>query len=267
MTNAKKHLGQHFLTSKKALREMLDAGNVTKHDTVLEIGPGKGVLTRALLDTGARVVVVETDKGMLPILEETFASECTTKQLTIVHEDILEVSLTTTNLSKTPFNICGEYKVIANIPYYITGEIIRRFLVAENQPQTMVLLVQKEVAERIAKSKKESVLSLSVKAYGQPRYVSTVAARYFNPPPKVDSAVLAISNISKKFFEEITEERFFKVVKSGFSSKRKKLTNNLSSFGSKQHLETTLSRLGLNENLRAEDVSLEEWVSLARELK
>lgn len=256
---AKKHLGQHFLTSKSALRDMLTAADVKSSDTVLEIGPGKGVLTRALLKTGANVVAVETDEDMLKVLNETFAIEINSKQLILVHADILSVSVNR--------YISGEYKIVANIPYYITGVVIKKFLTSPTQPTGMTLLLQKEVAERIAKSKKETVLSLSVKAYGPPRYVATVPARYFNPPPKVDSAILHIAHISKTFFENFSEERFFKVVKAGFSSKRKKLINNLSAFGSKEKLEKVLKGVGLHENLRAEDVSLEEWQKLVQTLR
>ncbi len=255
---AKKHLGQHFLTSKAALRDMLAAAAVKKNDTILEIGPGKGVLTRALLDTGAKVVAVETDEDMLHTLNETFSDEIDSKQLILVHDDILHVSVNR--------YISEEYKIVANIPYYITGVVIKEFLTSKTQPTSMTLLLQKEVAGRIAKNKKETVLSLSVKAYGLPRYVATVPSRYFNPPPKVDSAILHISNISKTFFEDLSEENFFKVVKAGFSSKRKKLINNLSVFGSKEKLEKVLKGLGLHENLRAEDISLEEWGKLANEL-
>lgn len=261
---AKKHLGQHFLTSKAALRDILKAANLKKSDIALEIGPGKGVLTRALLDTGAKVVAIETDVDMVAVLSENFASEISSGQLILVESDILKIPLTTASFRNWGVS---EYKVVANIPYYITGELVRRFLTAQLPPESMTLLVQKEVAERIAKSKKETVLSLSVKAYGHPRYVSTVSARYFSPPPKVDSAILHIDTISSDFFSDVKEERFFKVVKSGFSSKRKKLVNNLSSFGSKEEIKKVLSGLGLNESVRAEDVHLEEWRKLALELK
>jgi len=264
---AKKHLGQHFLNSKTVLKEMLEAASVAHTDTVLEIGPGKGVLTRELLSTGAHVIAVETDEDMLHILSETFEPELSSGALTLLAADILNVSLTKKSLMDTLLIKDLKYKVVANIPYYITGEIIKRFLTAEIQPESMTLLVQKEVAERIAKSKKESILSLSVKAYGVPRYVSTVAARYFNPPPKVDSAVLHIAHISKLFFSSISEDHFFKVVKSGFSSKRKKLSNNLAPFGSKEKLSTVFSSLGIIENARAEELHLDEWATLATELK
>lgn len=260
----KKHLGQHFLTSKAALRDILTAANLKKGDVVLEVGPGKGVLTRALLEAGARVIAIETDVDMLKILYETFAVEIASGQLVLVESDILKIPLTTATFRKWGVD---EYTVVANIPYYITGELIRRFLTAQLPPESMTLLVQKEVAERIAKSKKETVLSLSVKAYGSPRYVSTVSARYFSPPPKVDSAILHISAISRAFFSDVKEDRFFKVVKSGFSSKRKKLLNNLSPFGSKEDVKKVLHGLGLHENIRPEDVHLEEWRELALELQ
>lgn len=255
---AKKHLGQHFLTSKAALRDMIEAADVTANDTVLEIGPGKGVLTRALLTTGASAVAVETDPDMIAVLEDAFAQEIAQQQLTLIHGDVLNVPIATL--------VSGDYKLIANIPYYITGEIIRRFLTSSHQPTSMTLLIQKEVAERIARSNKETVLSLSVKAYGVPRYVSTVAARFFNPPPKVDSAILHIDHISRHNFVDISDDRFFKIVKAGFSSKRKQLINNLSPFGNKDSLLRALAQLGLPSTVRAEDVSLDDWIQLTKTL-
>ncbi len=248
---AKKHLGQHFLTSKKVLSDIIKAASVVKGDAVLEIGPGKGVLTNVLLETGAKVVAIETDPDMIEVLNEKFVKEILSKQLTLIEGDVLDLNIK--NYLK------GEYKLVANIPYYITGEILRRFLSSDYQPSSVTVLVQKEVAERIAKSKKETILSLSIKAYGKPFYITSVPARYFTPKPKVDSAVLHISNISKNFFDEMSEERFFKLIKAGFSSKRKKLINNLSVFGSKTSLEKSL--VGFI-NLRAEDISLEEWKTI-----
>tara|TARA_B100000745_G_scaffold244038_1_gene166290 strand:- start:827 stop:1600 length:774 start_codon:yes stop_codon:yes gene_type:complete len=252
---AKKHLGQHFLTSKPVLKDMLTAAQITKDDTVLEIGPGKGILTQALLETGTTVIAVEKDADMLEILQKRFLDELAAKQLTLIHSDILNVAINR--------YIQKEYKLIANIPYYITGEIIRRFLSAEKPPLCMTLLVQKEVAHRIARDTKESILSISVKVFGKPRYVGTVAARYFNPAPKVDSAILHIDTISKQFFENVSEDHFFKVVKNGFSNKRKKVVNNLAPFGSKEKILSVLSGSGLDENTRAEEIHVGQWKELA----
>lgn len=262
MTKAKKHLGQHFLTSKQAIVDIIDAANVGAEDTVLEIGPGEGVLTDALLHTGAQVVAVETDIDMIDVLKERFHAQLSEGQLTLIHGDVLEEMHTIADaVSGIP------YKMVANIPYYITGEILRRFLGEGMQPISMTLLVQKEVAERIARDTKESILSLSVKVYGTPRYVATVPARYFSPPPKVDSAILHIGHISRHHLAGVDEARFFKVVKAGFSSKRKQLVNNLSAYGGKEHVLHVLNSLGLSANVRAEDVSLSEWVSLSQTLK
>ena len=262
---AKKHLGQHFLTSKAVLADIITASQLRMGETVLEIGPGTGVLTQALIEAGVQVVAIEADPDMVAILEEKFAPQIERGALSIVFNDILQVALTDFSMQELVGGT-KTYKLVANIPYYITGEIIRRFLTADVQPASMTLLVQKEVAERIARSRKESILSISVKAYGTPRYVSTVPARYFSPVPKVDSAVLTISDISKRFFTDFSEERFFKIVRAGFSSKRKKLLNNLSSFGSKDVLIRHLASVGLRENARAEEVSLEQWGTLAKAL-
>ena len=154
----------------------------------------------------------------------------------------------------------------ANIPYYITGEIIRQFLETPAQPRAMALLIQKEVAERIiARDGKESILSLSVKAYGKPKIVAKVSRGNFSPPPSVDSAILLVGDISKKFFDDLDERIFFKVVKAGFSSKRKFLANNLSMFG-KAEAQQALNACGLSPKTRAEDVPLQEWGELTREL-
>ncbi len=233
---------------------MIRAADIAEGDTILEIGPGKGVLTEAILATGASVIAVETDQDMVDALTETFHTEIETTQLTLIAGDILD----------TPVHdfLPHTYKIVANIPYYITGVLIKTFLASKHQPKSMTVLVQKEVAERIAKDPKETILSLSVKIYGHPRYVSTVPARYFNPTPQVDSAILHIGGISKQNLGTISQERFFKVVKAGFSSKRKKLVNNLSPFGGKEHILKSMLAVGLSENARAEEVSLHTWIAL-----
>ena len=261
---AKKSLGQNFLNSDGALDAIIKAGRVTKGDKVLEIGPGKGALTKRLLETGANVVAVEKDDRLIPILEDLFAKEINTKKLTLIHGDVLKFDPSLYGLK------AKEYKLIANIPYYITGEITRKFLSGNFQPSLIVVLVQKEVAERITtstqgsvkiKEGKESILSISVKAYGQPKYIQTVKAGSFFPPPKVDSAILLIDNISKKNFENIfKEQKFFYVLKTGFAHKRKTLSSNLKRFTTKEKL----SEFGINQKERAENITLEQWLEIAR---
>lgn len=253
----KKSLGQNFLTSKSAVQESVEAGGVKKGDCVLEIGPGKGVLTRALLACGANVIAVEKDETLAAELAHLFPDEVGNRSLVIVSGDILTIDLASLGLRS------GAFKVVANIPYYITGQLFRTLLSGPIQPSTLVLLVQKEVAERIARSEKESLLSLSIKAYGKPRYVSTVTASSFRPQPKVHSAIVAVPHISKDFFADITEEAFFKVLRAGFGSKRKQLINNLEIFASKPDLRDLFRRLSIDEKARAEDVPLLSWKELA----
>jgi 16S rRNA (adenine1518-N6/adenine1519-N6)-dimethyltransferase len=162
-------------------------------------------------------------------------------------------------------DLSGGYVLAANIPYYITGEIIRQFLTAQTQPRTMALLIQKEVAKRIT-STKESILSLSVKAYGTPRIVEKVSRTQFSPPPSVDSAILAVTNISKDFFIDISEDSFFTVVRAGFASKRKFTANNLSVVFDKEKVRSAMLSLSISEKARAEDISLAQWKEMAKVL-
>lgn len=261
---AKKSLGQHFLTSTAAVHHMVTASGAKYGDTVLEIGPGKGVLTKALLATGAFVIVVEKDDRMIPVLSETFATEIENKQLTVVSGDILTVDLTKI---LSPRGTLGEYSVVANIPYYITGEIMRLFLEHEYQPKSMTLLVQKEVAERIvARDKKESVLSLSVKAFGEPSLVSVVKRGSFFPIPNVDSAIIHIADISRTKLGSVSPEHFFVTVKTGLAHKRKILISNLKDEYTKDTLSRAFAKLSLPENVRGEDLDISTWINLASEL-
>lgn len=258
----KKSLGQNFLKSTKALADIVSAPGISASDTVLEIGPGKGALTEKLLETGAKIIAVEYDAELIPFLSEKFATEIKSGKLILVHKDILEFDPKSYKLK------ANSYKLAGNIPYYITGAIIRKFLEIDEQPTSMTLLVQKEVGERIvARDGKQSILSISVRAYSEPKYIGKVSARYFTPAPKVDSAIIFIDNISKKNFEGISEENFFQVVKLAFGQKRKTLMKNLSqTFENKASLLEIFSRLGIAEQARAEDLSFETLLSLAKEL-
>ncbi len=256
---AKKSLGQHFLRSERALTAIVEAGKINKKDTALEIGPGMGALTRKLLETGAKVIAVEKDDELFELLEQKFEKEIKDGKLELIRGDILEF-----DLSKLE---ARTYKLVANIPYNITGVILKKFLEADRQPKKMVLLVQKEVAKRtVAQDGKESILSISVKTYGIPRYIETVKAGSFVPMPKIDSAIIAIENISKQFFQGFREDDFFKTLKTGFKSKRKKLSSNLSTKFPKDKVRETFQKLNLDDNLRAEDVGIETWGKLVSAL-
>ena len=247
---AKKSLGQNFLHAPNVISAMVHAGKISKENIVLEVGPGKGALTTKLLETGVHVIAVEKDDRAIPFLQEKFANEIKNNQLELVHGDILEYD--NNNLKK--------YILIANIPYYITGEFMRKFLETSNQPERIVVMLQKEVAKRITDSK-GSILSLSVKAYGEPKYLVTVPKKFFRPIPNVDSAVLVIENISKKFFENppIDEKYFFEVIKAAFAHKRKVVIKNLEEKISKEVLNKVWGREGISNMARAEDLSPEMW--------
>jgi 16S rRNA (adenine1518-N6/adenine1519-N6)-dimethyltransferase len=245
----KKSLGQHFLHSAAYLGAVADAACIQKGETVLEIGPGEGTLTAVLLARGANVVALEKDTRLISFLRDKFAG----KTFEIIEGDALDFDPSDYNLLPTP------YKLVGNIPYYITGALFKKFLTAKQQPGSLVFLVQKEVAERIARSKKESILSLSVKAYGTPKYIKTVPAGAFSPPPQVDSAILAVHDISRSNFKNAAHEsRFFDAVKRGFSSKRKLLKSNLGA-----DYADAFEQSGLDEKVRAEDVPLQNWLELS----
>ncbi|MDB5189688.1 MAG: hypothetical protein JWN49_14 [Parcubacteria group bacterium] len=256
MALPKKSLGQNFLMHPQIAERIVMSANLPEGATVLEIGPGTGMLTRALLAKVGKVVAVETDDGLVPELQETFASEIAAGKLELIHGDIR---------SFDPTSLGIPYALVANIPYYITGEIMRMFLETAHKPYSMTLLVQKEVAERIARSHdKQSILSLSVKAYGVPSYCFTVPRGALRPAPNVDSAVISIQNIRNNAFSSPEEEKmFFKVLKTGFAHKRKRLAKNLEDLVPAPFALQTLRDSGLDENIRSEDVSLESWKTLA----
>lgn len=214
------------------------------------------MLTRELLATGGHVVAIEKDGSLVEKLRGTFAQEIAGDRLTLVSADIRDISPEKLQLRQ------GGYVVAANIPYYITGEIIRQFLTAAAQPRAMALLVQKEVAQRIT-SKKESILSLSVKAYGTPKIIEKVSRKSFSPAPSVDSAILLVDAISRDFFSDLSEEHFFAVVHAGFASKRKFLANNLAMKFGKENATKALAAAGIDEKERAENATLEQWGLLA----
>lgn len=245
----KRELGQNFLTNPDVVADILLASKIKAGETVLEIGPGTGVLTEALLDAGAHVIAIEKDDRLIELLNKKFAG----KRFDLIHGDILSLNISSL-FANFKLHI-SSFKIVANIPYYITGKFLRNIFESEKLPERIVLLLQKEVAERIvAKDGKESILSISVKAYGTPSIVRYVSRNDFDPVPNVDSAVLLIGSISRDFFSavgplRIDEGKFFELVRKGFAHKRKKLGSNL----------------GLDlGNKRAEELSLVEWGKLYR---
>jgi 16S rRNA (adenine1518-N6/adenine1519-N6)-dimethyltransferase len=264
---AKKSLGQHFLTSQSAIVKIRDAADIVADDIVLEIGPGTGILTKDLLFFAGKVVAIEKDRDLILVLEETFSKEIASGKLEILQKDVLDFDPGIMSFYKE-----HEYKLVANIPYYITGAIIEKFLSTKAQPSQMVLLIQKEVAERIvARDKKESVLSIAVKAYGKPKIIAKVPAGAFNPPPKVDSAIISIENISRDFFKDLPgqagcdETLFFKVLKAVFGKKRKQIGGSLADFlKDKEKAIEVLKRSGIDQKTRPEDMSLETWKKLVQ---
>lgn len=251
-------LGQHFLTGQWAARALAQAVDVRSLETIVEIGPGKGALTRELLALGP-VVAIEKDQALVEVLRKSFAEDIASGKLRLVREDIRNSTSETLGLER--------YVIAANIPYYITGEIIRQFLTAKRQPRAMALLVQKEVAERIlARDGKESILSLSVKAFGTPKIVAKVSRGNFSPPPTVDSAVLLVDDISRDRFGVGEERAFFKAVRAGFASKRKFLSSNLSGVFDKRSVVAAFTACGIPEKIRAEDLTLARWLELSRRL-
>ena len=250
-----KSLGQNFLIDPHYLARVADAGNITNVDVVLEIGAGLGNLTLQLAERAKEVIAVEIDPQLIPILRRVTSSK---KNIKILQDDILKINL-------EDFIPSGEFQVVANIPYYITSNLMRHITSGESRPQRMVLTIQNEVAERIiAQSGKLSLLALSVQVYGNPSLVSKVPAGAFYPVPKVDSAILRVDFFPSPLVPEDQLDSFFKLAKAGFSQKRKKLRNSVSAGLNveKEVVEGLLAEVDIDFNRRAETLSLGEWIKL-----
>lgn len=251
----KKALGQHWLHYRDILAAIADEADLTAEDTVLEIGPGLGTLTSELLRRAGSVVAVEYDEDLARKLPGQFPG----KNLAVYREDILQF-----DLEKLPEN----YKVVANVPYYITSKIVEKLVTASNKPRIAALLVQKEVARRIAaKSGDMSLLALSAQIYAEVSLGVEVPREYFTPPPKVDSQVVVLKLRGKPLVDPIDEKAFWRVARAGFSSKRKKLRSSIAAglAITKPAAEELLRHAGINPDDRAEDLSIEDWLHLARD--
>jgi 16S rRNA (adenine1518-N6/adenine1519-N6)-dimethyltransferase len=252
----KQSLGQNFLFDENILARICDAADIGPQDIVLEIGPGLGALTRQLAARAGQVVAVELDDRLLPLLHEELAG-C--DNVRVVHGDILDQDLAAL--------FSGPYKVIANVPYYITGAILRHLLSGAHKPEQVVMTVQEEVAGRItAVPPAMSLLAVSVQYYGPVRRVMGIKAGAFWPRPDVDSAVVRIDILSDNA-DEAGEEVFFRIVRAGFSQKRKQLQKNLRQLGhSREQIDAALQEAGIDGRRRAETLTLDEWRALVAAL-
>lgn len=251
----KKELGQHWLRDRDILAAIADDAELLPDDTVLEIGPGLGTLTSELLRRTGSVVAVEFDPDLARKLPGQFPG----KNLTVVHEDILQF-----DLGALP----AGYKVVANVPYYITSKIIETLMTAENKPSLVVILVQKEVAQRVAaRAGDMSILAVSAQVFAEAHLGVEVSREFFTPPPKVDSQVVVLRTREHPLVAPEDEKAFFRVVKAGFSAKRKKLRSSIAAglAISKPAAEELLRHADINPELRAEDLSIDDWLRLARD--
>lgn len=248
----KKELGQHWLKDRSVLQRIAHCAELTKEDTVLEIGPGLGTLTSELLRQAGRVVAVEFDADLARKLPGQFPGT----KLEVINEDILQFDIT---------ELPEDYKVVANVPYYITSKIVEMLLTSGNTPSLSVLLVQKEVAERIAaRPGNLNILGISAQVYCEASLDIKVPREYFTPPPKVDSQVVVLRRRQIPLVDHVNEARFFQLVKAGFSAKRKKLRSSIAGgLGiSKQQAEELLQQAAVSPDLRAQDLIIEQWKKL-----
>lgn len=256
----KKSLGQHFLKCDWVVKTLIKSAHLTKNDTILEIGPGTGVLTRELARAAGRVIAIEKDENLAQKLAESLQSEHTAN-IEILEGDIIEILRSNSILLRSKI-ATGAYKIVANIPYYLTSHLLKLLLETDARPASIILTIQHEVAQRItAQPPHMNLLALSIQAYGKPKIIKKVPKECFSPMPKVDSAIIHIVNISHDFFEKnrINKEFFFKVLKRAFSQKRKILLNSLEEIASKETLKNIFLQSHLSPTARPQELSLLQW--------
>ena len=257
MPPTKKSLGQHWLHDETSLDAMCEAVEVNDQDTILEIGPGLGTLTTRLVQRAKQVVAVEFDADLARDLPGRVKAD----NLTVVHQDILSFDLT---------SLPPNYKVVANIPYYLTSNLLRVLCESSNHFSWAAILIQKEVAERVCAAPGDmSLLSVSVQFYCQVGLGMVVPARLFTPPPKVDSQILLLNYRDQPLFPDVDIKLFFRIVKAGFAQKRKTLLNSLGSgmHLSRQETADWLDRAGIPHNTRAQNLNMQQWYGLYIQLK
>ena len=256
----KKSLGQNFLINEGILDKIVRAAEISPEDVVVEIGPGTGNLTKKLAEKSKRVIAIENDRRLIDSLREQFKDT----NVEIIEGDVLK--LPRLNLVQQGLTL---YKIVANIPYYITSNLLRTIFESWPRPKLIVLTVQKEVAKRIiAKPPDMNLLALSVQLYSEPKIISYVSRGSFRPTPKVDSAIIKLTTYDLRLTTS-ERENFFKLIKAGFSGKRKQLVNNLAkNFGMiKDDLSGIFEKVGIKHDIRAENLSLNQWVELSRHIE
>ncbi|MBF6613668.1 MAG: ribosomal RNA small subunit methyltransferase A [Chloroflexi bacterium] len=262
----RKSLGQHFLTNRSITARIVDVAQLKAGDCVVEVGPGLGILTEELAGklsalSGGKIIAIELDDKLLPLLRERFAAM---PQVSFIHADVLKT---------TPGALTGggPYKVVANLPYYITSAVLRHFLEADVKPASLTVMVQREVAERMAaKPPDMSLLAVGVQLYGKPKVLFRVPPGAFNPPPKVESAVVQIEvySLAERPVVPLSDKDFFKVAQAGFSQKRKQVANTLSSglHLGKADVIVGLKAAGIEPTRRAETLTIAEWAAVEKTL-
>ncbi|MCD6359158.1 MAG: ribosomal RNA small subunit methyltransferase A [Dehalococcoidia bacterium] len=259
----RKSLGQHFLKDKKVVERIISASHLTPSDIIIEVGPGRGVLTGELAKQAGQVIAVELDSNLISLLNKSFKNK---QNINIINADILKTDITQLLKHNSNEETFSKYKVIANLPYYITSPILRYFLEGMLKPSLMVVMVQKEIGENItAQPGNMSLLSIGIQLYGKPEFIVHVPAASFYPKPKVDSVVLSIKPYSQPPIKVDTTEHFFKIARAGFSQPRKQLRNSLSNGLSiaPEDIAAILKKAEIDPRRRAETLSLEEWAKIS----
>lgn len=258
----RQRLGQHFLVDRSVIDTIVSVSSIGKHDIVVEVGPGKGILTKSLVDTGAHVIAIEWDAELAQKLLLQFKSKPNAR--------VLNADIRTFDLMQYLHRQSGgqfSYRIVANLPYYLTSYLLRQVFSYEALPASMTLLIQREVADRIvapAGSSDRSILSVLCQAYSDPHIVRLVSSSAFVPPPQVESAIIQFHHISRQLFTKMNEKKFFRLVKAGFSSKRKIILNSVAAgLGrEKSDIAQGLEKAHILPTFRAEQLSLEQWKQL-----
>ena len=267
--SANKSLGQNFLIDDEAVSTIVDTAKVTKDDLIIEIGPGLGTLTSKLLEKAGKVIAIELDKKMVLVLEDRFSLydnfEC-------INEDVLKVDLESL-ISEEKSKGLKTAKIVANLPYYITTPIIMKLLEEKLDIETITVMIQKEVADRLVAEPGKAntgAITYAINYYTNPKVVLQVPNTAFIPAPDVNSTVIQLEVLQKPKIDVIDEEMFFKVIKYAFMQRRKTLLNSLTNskiLGEKEYIEKMLSELGIEKTIRAENVSVEEFAKIANWIK